>query len=122
MTSKNKQDSFLQGLIEIQNVKIHRPRKIENSRINSFYFQYFVYVGEFKNNCMFRCIFFIIFYIYKMKRIKRIKNLTVHSKIVPKIKEVYMLLVTCYREKLKFLWKIKFNVFLLNLVTILGKK
>lgn len=78
MTSKNQQDSFLQSLIEVLKVQRHRPRKIENPRVNSFSFQYFVYVGEFKKLVCLKA--FLSLHSVSMKRIKRLRDLTILGK------------------------------------------
>ncbi|XP_025411474.1 uncharacterized protein LOC112684264 [Sipha flava] len=78
MTSKNQQDLFLQSLIEVLKVQRHRPRKITNPRVNEFSFKYFVYVGEFKKMVCLNA--FLSLHSVSMKRIKRLRDLTIHGK------------------------------------------
>lgn len=78
ITSKDQQDSFLQSLIGVQKVQRHRSRKITNPRVNSFSFQYFVYVGEFKKKVCLKA--FLSLLSVSTKRIKRLRDLTIHGK------------------------------------------
>lgn len=77
LESKNQQDVFLQGLIEASDVKKRRPRKGDQARINSKYFEYYVMIGDVRRKvCL---IAFLSLYAISRKRVERLRNLLIHG-------------------------------------------
>lgn len=77
LNSKNEQDIFLQGLIEIYDVNRKRPRS-EKARINQNSFKYNVLIDNMKQEVCLNA--FLSLYAIPVKRVRRIRNLAVTGK------------------------------------------
>ncbi|KAG8277122.1 hypothetical protein J6590_049077 [Homalodisca vitripennis] len=78
MVSKNEQDIYLQGLIDLHDVRRRRPREPDSDRANQKSFTYNVLIGD--TNIQVYRVTFLAAHGVTVKRIKRLQKLAILGK------------------------------------------